>query len=144
MRLHPERKLSTFGGYGVDIKLTSMHNTPAVFWSKNSNSFVAVQTDNDIHIYSINGIGEIRWRLEEWNRDEESQDARAYFLCAAMPETAKTAPAPFNLESTIAAIGILKKARWEMGVSPYSAFTFLSRAESRLENELNAYFRGQK
>lgn len=81
MKLRTDRELTERGGHGVARELRVMRSDAAVFWSKNSNSFVACPTDDgSIRIYSINGIGEIRWAVEDWNRDEESLAARAYFL----------------------------------------------------------------
>jgi hypothetical protein len=58
------------------IQLTHMQSTSSVFWGPRHNSYVC---DGE-RIYSINGIGEIRWCVEPWNTDEESQLARAYFF----------------------------------------------------------------
>lgn len=76
-----DRQLATRGELGVDIKLKSMFSTPTVFWGARGNSYVTVVNDDSTYsIYSVNGIGEIRWKVEEWNRDEESNAARAYFF----------------------------------------------------------------
>lgn len=60
------------GDLGFDIKLQHMRDTPQVMWL-NSNSYVSDGTDT----YSINGIGEIRWKVEPWN--EEYDATRRYF-----------------------------------------------------------------
>jgi hypothetical protein len=82
--MRQDRELSYYGGHGVARQLTTMHSTPWVFWSPNSNSYVAVPTTagdprGPFRIVSINGIGEIRWIVEEWNRDADSNAAREYF-----------------------------------------------------------------
>jgi hypothetical protein len=79
-----------FGGYGIDVKLHSMTNTPNTVWI-NGNSYVRVapgvnlseyEQTQLIHtnefgeqymIYSVNGIGEIRWSVNnsyDLNRSE--------------------------------------------------------------------------
>ena len=77
IKLRQDRITTAQGGYGMNIQLPVMRNTPAVFWSKRGNSYVIRE---DLKIVSINGIGEIRWTVEEWNRDECSNAAREYFL----------------------------------------------------------------
>jgi hypothetical protein len=71
-----DRTATERGGHGMAIQLPGMYSTPQVFWSDRSNSYVC----DGAKIYSINGIGEIRWTVEEWNRDAESNAARAYFF----------------------------------------------------------------
>lgn len=61
----------------MDVRLPRMVTTDQVYWSTNGNSFVV---DPELNIWSINGIGEIRWKIESWNTDEESEAARKYFL----------------------------------------------------------------
>lgn len=81
MKLRPGREFTEYGDYGVRRNLRHMVSGPGVFWSLKGNSYVACRGPQDtIRIVSINGIGEIRWTVEEWNRDTESNDARAYFL----------------------------------------------------------------
>lgn len=80
MTLKVGRELSVFGGHGIDRKLPVMRTTPAVFWSERGNSYVVVYKEGNYRIISINGIGEIRWTVEEWNRDAESVAAIQYFL----------------------------------------------------------------
>lgn len=60
------------GGHGFDIHLFHTRNTEQVFWL-NSNSYVSDGKDT----YSINGIGEIRWKVERWNSEYEV--TRQYF-----------------------------------------------------------------
>lgn len=79
------RRFTERGGHGVDIRLTSMRSNQFVFWSARGNSYVvvrdgAVNEPEKFRILSINGIGEIRWTVEDWNRDAESEEARAYFF----------------------------------------------------------------
>jgi hypothetical protein len=80
--LRGDRELTERGGFGVNRQLQSMRSSPAVFWSSRGNSYVACERSDrtGIVIYSVNGIGEIRWTVEDWNRDEESNAARSYFL----------------------------------------------------------------
>jgi hypothetical protein len=76
------------GGYGVDVRLISKHDPPGVFWSSKHNSFVVVRDPGGgwvspwggrVSLYSINGIGEIRWPVWESARDEESRAAVEFF-----------------------------------------------------------------
>lgn len=60
------------GGHGFDIHLHNMISTPQVLWL-NNNSYVSDGVDT----YSINGIGEIRWKVERWN--PEYKATREYF-----------------------------------------------------------------
>ncbi len=80
MKLKANRQVTNKGGHGIDIQLTHMRNTPQVYWStKHSNSYV---TDG-VQIFSINGIGEIRWVLEfegSTSGDSAAAEVRAYFL----------------------------------------------------------------
>ena len=79
--LKPGRELTELGEYGVKRQLQVMRNGPAVFWSQpRCNSYVAVELNGKLRIVSINGIGEIRWYVEDWNTDSESNEARDYFL----------------------------------------------------------------
>ena len=83
MVLRHTRKAVRRGGYGVDRKLPRMENTEDVFWSANHNSFVVVPHDTEygeFNIFSINGIGEIRWQVFEWMKDAESESVRDYFF----------------------------------------------------------------
>ncbi len=65
------------GGHGVDVKLHSRHDPP-IFWSERSNSYVlAADPRGDftvkgkpVSLFSVNGIGEIRWQATR--RDVES------------------------------------------------------------------------
>lgn len=61
-----------YGGYGVDVKLQSMKTSPSVFWSKAHHSFVVVDDPQRgdfsykgrrVSLISVNGIGEIRWKV---------------------------------------------------------------------------------
>lgn len=79
-KLRAGREVSVRGGFGVDRKLTSMRSNAWVFWGERGNSYVVVHGEKGYSICSINGIGEMRWTVEEWNRDAESNAARAYFL----------------------------------------------------------------
>jgi hypothetical protein len=65
-------KATPYGDLGFDIKLTHMRDTDQVMWL-NSNSYVSDGKDT----YSINGIGEIRWKVERWNNEYEA--TRRYF-----------------------------------------------------------------
>lgn len=76
MAIRHDRQATQTGGYGMDIRLPNMRNTSQVCWI-NGNSYV-VRPDGKI--ISINGIGEVRWHVEEWNTNDESNQARAYFL----------------------------------------------------------------
>lgn len=80
-RLKAGRELSKVGGYGIDRKLDHMRSLPWVFWSIGGNSFVCVANGaHGLQLVSINGLGEVRWTVEAWNRDPESMAARAYFF----------------------------------------------------------------
>jgi len=75
------RELTELGDYGVKRQLQVMRNSPAVFWSEqHHNSYVVVELSGKLRIVSINGIGEIRWYVEDWNSDPDSDAARDYFL----------------------------------------------------------------
>lgn len=74
--LRSNRVVTTYGGLGMNIQLPHMRTTEQVFWSANGNSYV---TDG-VRVISVNGLGEIRWSVEEWNRDSDSNSARAYFF----------------------------------------------------------------
>lgn len=76
-QLRAGRVVTERGGYGVTRQLATMQSDAGVFWSVRSNSFVVTEGENGYRLYSINGIGEIRWAVEEWNRDDESKAARA-------------------------------------------------------------------
>lgn len=65
-------KVTARGGYGFYIALTSMRNTEQVMWI-DGNSYVSDGKDT----YSINGIGEIRWKVEIWNKEYKA--TRVYF-----------------------------------------------------------------
>lgn len=80
MRLKAGRKTVERGGHGVARELQTMTNAPDVFWSTNHNSFVCVEDAGRFKILSINGIGEIRWPVDDWMKDPESVAARNYFL----------------------------------------------------------------
>ena len=77
MKIRADRKVTEPGEHGMNIKLERRINSNQVFWSEKANSYVVRE---DGKIISINGIGEVRWYVEDWNRDEESNAARAYFL----------------------------------------------------------------
>jgi len=65
--LKADRELSTRGGYGIDRQLTDTNARPWVFWSgpPSWSSYVAVEREpGAFAVYSINGIGEIRWSLD--------------------------------------------------------------------------------
>jgi hypothetical protein len=64
-----------FGGYGVNVKLTVMETSKDIVWVR-GNSFVLVDSPEQgsflldgqrVELVSINGIGEIRWKV--WERD---------------------------------------------------------------------------
>ncbi len=79
--LRPGRELTKYGGHGVERLLFNTRSDNAVYWSPRGNSYVAVERwPNELQLASINGIGEIRWYVEEWNKDEESNLARTYFF----------------------------------------------------------------
>ena len=78
-----------YGGHGVDVKLISKFNPgPAsVFWSKGYNSFVMVDDPNGawmtpdnqrVALVAINGIGEIRWKVDRSLFGEEGAVAHWY------------------------------------------------------------------
>lgn len=73
VRLKQDRIETARGGHGFDIQLTSMRTTPAVYWTKSANSYVA----HNGRVYSVNGIGEIRWLVEPFNT--EYAEVMAYF-----------------------------------------------------------------
>jgi len=70
-----ERQATARGGYGMNIQLRAMVDSPAVVWIA-GNSYVS----DGVKVYSINGLGEIRWTVEEWNRDAASNAAVDYFF----------------------------------------------------------------
>lgn len=81
MHLKSGRELTERGGYGVNRQLRSMQSNAGVWWSPKGNSYVACKRDDGTFaVVSINGIGEIRWTVEPWNRDAESLAAVAYFF----------------------------------------------------------------
>lgn len=60
----------------VSIKLNSMDNTPQVYWTSTKNSFVCAEVKDGawlfhdgtpVDLYSVNGIGEIRWPVKPSN-----------------------------------------------------------------------------
>lgn len=61
-----------YGGYGVNIKLTSASTSKDVVWVR-GNSFVLVDDpegdfllgEQRVNLVSVNGIGEIRWDVRE-------------------------------------------------------------------------------
>ena len=61
------------GGHGFAIHLHAIRNTDAVYWTASHNSYVA----HEGAVYSINGIGEIRWKCERWN--PETAEVLHYF-----------------------------------------------------------------
>lgn len=80
--------ISKYGGNGVDIRLTSVANTSQVFWSHKHNSYVIVEDEKGewsyygkrVALLSINGIGEIRWRVTEMKGSTEGDtDAVHWF-----------------------------------------------------------------
>jgi hypothetical protein len=74
--------LSSYGGHGVDIRLSNSRTTNQVFWSQRGNSYVIVADDDGPHVkdgqrvalLSINGMGQIRWRVS----DTEIHSARRH------------------------------------------------------------------
>lgn len=77
-RLRSNRETTQRGGYGMNRQLRTMENTPAVVWI-NGNSYVCEELPlSGFHFYSINGIGEIRWKVEKWN--SEYEQVTNYFL----------------------------------------------------------------
>jgi hypothetical protein len=56
------------GGHGVDVRLHSKYDPP-IFWSARSNSYVVAADPRGeykvkgkpVSLFSINGIGEVRW-----------------------------------------------------------------------------------
>lgn len=81
MHLKLGRELTEFGGHGVLRQLRSTQSNAGVWWSERFNSYVACRrADGSFVVVSINGIGEIRWTVEPWNRDAESLAAVAYFF----------------------------------------------------------------
>lgn len=79
-KLRAGRQTVKRGGYGVDRQLRSMVSGPDVYWSGRANSYVVIEEDGRHTLASINGIGEIRWTVESWNTDDESNAARDYFF----------------------------------------------------------------
>lgn len=71
------RELTKRGGYGVARELRDMRDTPAVCWiGPYSHSYVAVEREPGVFsVYSINGIGEIRWALDPTGRFYEGNQA---------------------------------------------------------------------
>jgi len=80
MKLRARRETVQRGGYGVQIALRHMRNDAKVFWSEQSNSYVVVDDGDQLTLLSINGIGEIRWRVLDTDRNAESNAAREYFF----------------------------------------------------------------
>lgn len=81
MKLKPNRKLSSLGGLGVDIKLHDMHTNDQVYWSPRCNSYVVVESEGKLKVLSINGIGEIRWPVwMDCFPNEEDTAAFNYFI----------------------------------------------------------------
>lgn len=67
-------------------------NTSSVFWSSEGNSFVMVpraegrfvhkDTDERCDLLSINGIGEVRWPISQWDKDrDEHREVLRWFRC---------------------------------------------------------------
>jgi hypothetical protein len=65
-------RVTAKGGLGFDIALTAMASTERVLWI-DGNSYVSDGADT----WSINGIGEVRWKVERWNK--EYRATREYF-----------------------------------------------------------------
>jgi hypothetical protein len=70
--MNEARRTTPMGGYGVDIKLHHDRNNSQVYWSRRYNSFVICEDERGtwlfngttpVALYSINGIGEIRWGI---------------------------------------------------------------------------------
>jgi len=79
MTLRPDRKAVKRGGYGMEIHLKDMFSDERVVWIR-GNSYV---TDGE-RIYSVNGIGEIRWVVEDYNHTAADEAARQYFFVEAL------------------------------------------------------------
>jgi hypothetical protein len=90
----------------VDVALTSMRTTQDVYWSPRwegsggarggCNSYVLARKDDGVGLYSVNGIGEVRWEvfqqylpmwveqeLTSWRRDSWRHSDAAEQLAAA-------------------------------------------------------------
>ena len=85
VRLRKGRELTERGDYGVKRQLRTTSLSPAVYWSRNHNSYVAVRNDDGTYrVLSINGIGEIRWSLDpandRWQCDNDGAAAIQYFF----------------------------------------------------------------
>jgi len=94
--LRPGRVLTVVKDGRAQIALHTMQNTPQVWWSPrpSASSYIAAQTAHrwgqhpadapQYIIFSINGMGEIRWSVEltnpGWSCDQSSQDAIDYFF----------------------------------------------------------------
>jgi hypothetical protein len=74
----PIPRVFEMGGYGVDVKLTEIRTTVDIFWSTpGCNSYVLADSPprfgpylrlhgRPVALFSINGIGELRWSVEAW------------------------------------------------------------------------------
>lgn len=88
------------GGHGVDVRLHSKYDPP-IFWSERSNSYVVAADPRGeykvkgkpVSLFSINGIGEIRWpvfrqevehalRMESEGKLKPDWDAYEYLAAA--------------------------------------------------------------
>lgn len=76
LKLRAGRELTARGGYGVSREPSNSANTPAVFWTKGNSYVVSQKTDGQFVIYSINGIGEIRWDLNPYEMTSVFRIAR--------------------------------------------------------------------
>lgn len=77
----------------VDIELNDHSNSPRIYWSRTGNSYVMVAAASrdsyrvwqtaegvPVHLYSINGIGEIRWSVDtKFEGTTGDHDAASYF-----------------------------------------------------------------
>ena len=89
-----ERKACSYGGYGVDLKLSHAGNTDRVFWYE-GNSYVFCPDENygthvtedgrQVAIISVNGIGEIRWKATGF-LDAAEEFAAGYFNLTQMSQ----------------------------------------------------------
>jgi len=70
-------KVYSVSGHRVDVRLHSTRDPEGVFWSDRSNSYVVATTPRGeytlkgkpVALYSVNGIGEIRWDVPRWALD---------------------------------------------------------------------------
>jgi len=80
VKLRADRELTKRGGYGVDRLLPSRNSNEAVYW-KDGDSYVASKDSHgDYVIFSITGVGEIRWDVRPLEWHPRNLDVIDYFF----------------------------------------------------------------